>query len=218
MPAGADAVVSAGVGRLLSLLPSLKGQVVELAAATRTRLEELLLEGDLLEVSLDQTFLIHTVLQAASAPPTETLRTLIQVRSAGRAGARCSSRPGSVSAAASRTDRAGRAEAKRPRPIQGQAEEEEPPRGGRGEERAAIPGRLRVQEELPHQPLPPHPSPKGQVVSPPPPSCFKAPPEPEPLVFFVFDSDFVIKWNPGNEGSRARKTLSPNGKMQDIHP
>lgn len=69
---------------LLSVLPALKGQVVELSAATRTRLEELLLEGDLLEVSLDQTFLIHRVLQAASAPPTETLHTLIQVRSDGR--------------------------------------------------------------------------------------------------------------------------------------
>lgn len=72
---------SAGVGCLLSLLPSLKGQVVELSAATRTHLEELLLEGDLLEVSLDQTFLIHRVLQAASVPPREMLHTLIQVRS-----------------------------------------------------------------------------------------------------------------------------------------
>lgn len=71
---------SPGVGSLLSLLPSLRGQVVELAAATRSRLEELLLEGDLLEVSLDQTFLIHRVLQAASAPPTERLHALIQVR------------------------------------------------------------------------------------------------------------------------------------------
>lgn len=82
--AGPDAVCSAppssGVGGLLALLPSLKGQVVELSAATRTHLEELLLEGDLLEVSLDQTFLIHRVLQAASPPPRETLRTLIQVR------------------------------------------------------------------------------------------------------------------------------------------
>lgn len=82
--AGPDAAFSAppspGVGGLLPLLPSLKGQVVELSGATRTHLEELLLEGDLLEVSLDQTFLIHRVLQAASLPPRETLRTLIQVR------------------------------------------------------------------------------------------------------------------------------------------
>lgn len=78
--AGFSAPPSSGVGCLLSLLPSLRGQVVELSAATRTHLEELLLEGDLLEVSLDQTFLIHRVLQAASLPPRETLRTLIQVR------------------------------------------------------------------------------------------------------------------------------------------
>lgn len=82
--AGLSAPRSSGVGCLLPLLPSLKGQVVELSAATRTRLEELLLEGDLLEVSLDQTFLIHRVLQAASPPPRETLHTLIQVRSTRR--------------------------------------------------------------------------------------------------------------------------------------
>lgn len=69
------------MGFLLPLLPSLKGQVVELSPATRVQLEELQLEGDLLEVSLDQTLLIHRVLQAASAPPTETLHTLIQVQS-----------------------------------------------------------------------------------------------------------------------------------------
>lgn len=51
-----------------------------LSAETRARLEELQLEGDLLEVSLDQTLTIHRVLQAASPPPRETLHTLIQVR------------------------------------------------------------------------------------------------------------------------------------------
>lgn len=65
---------------LLPLLPSLRGQVVALSAETRARLEELQLEGDLLEVSLDQTLTIHRVLQAASLPPRETLHTLIQVR------------------------------------------------------------------------------------------------------------------------------------------
>lgn len=69
-----------GVGSLLPLLPLLKGQVVELSPATRVQLEELQLEGDLLEVSLDQTQTIHRVLQAASVPPRETLHTLIQVR------------------------------------------------------------------------------------------------------------------------------------------
>ncbi|XP_071401917.1 lysine-specific demethylase 5C [Centroberyx affinis] len=68
-----------GVGSLLPLLPSLQGQVVELSTATRASLEELQLEGDLLEVSLDQTHTIHRVLQATSLPPRETLHTLIQI-------------------------------------------------------------------------------------------------------------------------------------------
>ncbi|XP_034392143.1 lysine-specific demethylase 5C isoform X1 [Cyclopterus lumpus] len=68
-----------GVGSLLPLLPLLRGQVVELLPATKVQLEELQLEGDLLEVSLDQTLIIHRVLQAASVPQRETLRTLIQI-------------------------------------------------------------------------------------------------------------------------------------------
>uniref|UniRef100_A0A3Q2ZY42 [histone H3]-trimethyl-L-lysine(4) demethylase n=1 Tax=Kryptolebias marmoratus TaxID=37003 RepID=A0A3Q2ZY42_KRYMA len=68
-----------GVGSLLSLLPRLKGQVVELSPATRVQLQELQLEGDLLEVSLDQTQTLYRVLQAASDPPRETLHTLIQL-------------------------------------------------------------------------------------------------------------------------------------------
>uniref|UniRef100_A0A3Q2WLJ0 [histone H3]-trimethyl-L-lysine(4) demethylase n=1 Tax=Haplochromis burtoni TaxID=8153 RepID=A0A3Q2WLJ0_HAPBU len=66
-------------GSLLALLPLLKGQVVELSPDTRVQLEELQLEGDLLEVSLDQMHTIHRVLLAASDPPRETLHTLIQV-------------------------------------------------------------------------------------------------------------------------------------------
>lgn len=69
-----------GVDSLLTLLPLLKGRVVELSPSTRVQLEELQLEGDLLEVSLDQTQTIYRVLQAASDPPRETLHTLIQVR------------------------------------------------------------------------------------------------------------------------------------------
>ncbi|KAM9751416.1 lysine-specific demethylase 5C isoform 2-T2 [Menidia menidia] len=68
-----------GVEALLPLLPLLKGRVVELLPATRLRLEELQLEGDLLEVSLDQTQTIYRVLQAASDPPRETLHALIQI-------------------------------------------------------------------------------------------------------------------------------------------
>uniref|UniRef100_A0A673YMC2 [histone H3]-trimethyl-L-lysine(4) demethylase n=1 Tax=Salmo trutta TaxID=8032 RepID=A0A673YMC2_SALTR len=68
------------VGSLLPLVPSLKGPVIELSLTTRTQLEELQLEGDLLEVSLDQTITIHRVLQAALEPHRHTLRTLILVR------------------------------------------------------------------------------------------------------------------------------------------
>uniref|UniRef100_A0A665UDH8 [histone H3]-trimethyl-L-lysine(4) demethylase n=1 Tax=Echeneis naucrates TaxID=173247 RepID=A0A665UDH8_ECHNA len=68
------------VGSLLPLLSVLKGQLVDISPATRVRLEELQLEGDLLEVSLDQTHIIHRVLQASSVPPRESLHTLIQVR------------------------------------------------------------------------------------------------------------------------------------------
>uniref|UniRef100_A0A665UCX8 [histone H3]-trimethyl-L-lysine(4) demethylase n=1 Tax=Echeneis naucrates TaxID=173247 RepID=A0A665UCX8_ECHNA len=57
-----------------------ESQLVDISPATRVRLEELQLEGDLLEVSLDQTHIIHRVLQASSVPPRESLHTLIQVR------------------------------------------------------------------------------------------------------------------------------------------
>ncbi|XP_034028872.1 lysine-specific demethylase 5C isoform X2 [Thalassophryne amazonica] len=67
------------VGSLLPLLPLLQGEVVELSPDTERRLKELQLEGDLLEVSLDQTHTIHRVLQAASSPPRERLQTLIQI-------------------------------------------------------------------------------------------------------------------------------------------
>uniref|UniRef100_A0A3B5M6D9 [histone H3]-trimethyl-L-lysine(4) demethylase n=1 Tax=Xiphophorus couchianus TaxID=32473 RepID=A0A3B5M6D9_9TELE len=64
---------------LLPLLPLLKGRVVTLSPGAREQLEKLQLEGDLLEVTLDQTYTIHRVLQAASDPPRETLQTLIQL-------------------------------------------------------------------------------------------------------------------------------------------
>lgn len=65
---------------LLSLVPCLKGPVIELSTSTRAQLEELQLEGDLLEVTLDQTHTIYRILQAASQPPHDALHTLIQVR------------------------------------------------------------------------------------------------------------------------------------------
>uniref|UniRef100_A0A673Y264 [histone H3]-trimethyl-L-lysine(4) demethylase n=1 Tax=Salmo trutta TaxID=8032 RepID=A0A673Y264_SALTR len=84
-PKERDELWHAGVGSLLPLVPSLKGPVIDLSLTTRTQLEELQLEGDLLEVSLDQTSTIHRVLQAASEPQRHTLQTLILVR-AGRGG------------------------------------------------------------------------------------------------------------------------------------
>uniref|UniRef100_A0A9J8ATR5 Lysine-specific demethylase 5D n=1 Tax=Cyprinus carpio carpio TaxID=630221 RepID=A0A9J8ATR5_CYPCA len=69
-----------GSQSLLSLVPCLKGPVIELTTSTRAQLEELQLEVDLLEVTLDQTHSIHRILQAASQPPHDALRTLIQVR------------------------------------------------------------------------------------------------------------------------------------------
>uniref|UniRef100_A0A672TDD4 [histone H3]-trimethyl-L-lysine(4) demethylase n=1 Tax=Sinocyclocheilus grahami TaxID=75366 RepID=A0A672TDD4_SINGR len=74
---------------LLDGLPCLKGPVIELTTSTRAQLEELQLEGDLLEVTLDQTHTIYRLLQAASQPHQDALHTLIQIelqeqRSSGR--------------------------------------------------------------------------------------------------------------------------------------
>uniref|UniRef100_A0A673Y271 [histone H3]-trimethyl-L-lysine(4) demethylase n=1 Tax=Salmo trutta TaxID=8032 RepID=A0A673Y271_SALTR len=90
-PKERDELWHAGVGSLLPLVPSLKGPVIDLSLTTRTQLEELQLEGDLLEVSLDQTSTIHRVLQAASEPQRHTLQTLILIelqeqKGAGRGG------------------------------------------------------------------------------------------------------------------------------------
>ncbi|XP_036387743.1 lysine-specific demethylase 5C isoform X1 [Megalops cyprinoides] len=80
-----------GVEALLPLIPSLRGPVVQLSPSVRAQLEDLQLEGDLLEVTLDQTQTIHRVLQAASPPPRHMLHTLILIelqeqRSSGRGG------------------------------------------------------------------------------------------------------------------------------------
>ncbi|XP_062855327.1 lysine-specific demethylase 5C isoform X2 [Trichomycterus rosablanca] len=68
-----------GVESLAPVVPQLKGCVIELAPSTRAQLEELQLEGDLLEVTLDQTQTIYRLLQAASLPPQQALHTLIQI-------------------------------------------------------------------------------------------------------------------------------------------
>ncbi|XP_012675565.2 lysine-specific demethylase 5C isoform X3 [Clupea harengus] len=80
-----------GVESLIPVLAHLEGPVIELSAGTRTQLEGLRLEGDLLEVTLDQTHTIHTVLQAAGKPPRQELHALLLIeiqeqRNSGRSG------------------------------------------------------------------------------------------------------------------------------------
>ncbi|XP_066566262.1 lysine-specific demethylase 5C isoform X2 [Amia ocellicauda] len=85
---------ASGVERLQEELAGLGGSaapVLSLSEAARAQLEELQLEGDLLEVSLDQAATIHRLLQAASPPDTRRLQQLVQIeaqeqRSAGRGG------------------------------------------------------------------------------------------------------------------------------------
>uniref|UniRef100_A0A671R272 Lysine-specific demethylase 5D n=1 Tax=Sinocyclocheilus anshuiensis TaxID=1608454 RepID=A0A671R272_9TELE len=79
-----DGVIDLTEDSLLSLVPCLKGPVIDLTTSTRAQLEELQLEGDLLEVMLDQTHSIYRILQAASQPPHDALHTLIQVREESR--------------------------------------------------------------------------------------------------------------------------------------
>uniref|UniRef100_A0A671KU68 [histone H3]-trimethyl-L-lysine(4) demethylase n=1 Tax=Sinocyclocheilus anshuiensis TaxID=1608454 RepID=A0A671KU68_9TELE len=67
-----------GTQSLLSLVPCLKGPVIELTTSTRAQLEELQLEGDLLEVTLDQTHTIYRILQAASQPHQDALINRLQ--------------------------------------------------------------------------------------------------------------------------------------------
>uniref|UniRef100_A0A8C3HTB6 [histone H3]-trimethyl-L-lysine(4) demethylase n=1 Tax=Chrysemys picta bellii TaxID=8478 RepID=A0A8C3HTB6_CHRPI len=67
-------------------LARLQGPVLELPEGPRRALEELLLEGDLLEVTLDEGQSLWRLLQAARAPPVDTFRHLLEVRAgAGRA-------------------------------------------------------------------------------------------------------------------------------------
>lgn len=76
---------------LSSLLPQLTGPALELPEATRAPLEELMLEGDLLEVTLDENHSIWQLLRAGQPPDMERIRTLLEVRigimdRAGRSG------------------------------------------------------------------------------------------------------------------------------------
>ncbi|XP_043829808.1 lysine-specific demethylase 5C-like isoform X2 [Dromiciops gliroides] len=73
---------------LLSLLPQLKGPVLELPEAARAPLEELMIEGDLLEVTLDENHSIWQLLQAGRPPDLTRLRTLLELEKAEQGGTR----------------------------------------------------------------------------------------------------------------------------------
>lgn len=77
---------------LSSLLPQLTGPVLELPEATRAPLEELMLEGDLLEVTLDENQSIWQLLQAGQPPDVERIRTLLELEKAERHGSRARGR------------------------------------------------------------------------------------------------------------------------------
>ncbi|XP_013916231.1 PREDICTED: lysine-specific demethylase 5C-like isoform X3 [Thamnophis sirtalis] len=69
---------------LSSYLPQLQGPVLELADAVRLPLEELLMEGDLLEVTLDESQSIWRLLQAACAPQLHKFQQLLDLEQAER--------------------------------------------------------------------------------------------------------------------------------------
>ncbi|KAG3272145.1 lysine demethylase 5C, transcript variant X14 [Ictidomys tridecemlineatus] len=77
---------------LSSLLPQLTGPVLELPEATRAPLEELMMEGDLLEVTLDENHSIWQLLQAGQPPDLERIQTLLELEKAERHGSRARGR------------------------------------------------------------------------------------------------------------------------------
>ncbi|XP_075774753.1 LOW QUALITY PROTEIN: lysine-specific demethylase 5C-like [Pelodiscus sinensis] len=77
---------------LEAALPQLQGPVLELPEGPWRALEELLLEGDLLEVTLDEGQSLWRLLQAARAPPIDTFRRLLELEQAERRGSRARGR------------------------------------------------------------------------------------------------------------------------------
>lgn len=73
---------------LSSILPQLSGPVLELPEATRAPLEELMMEGDLLEVTLDENHSIWQLLQAGQPPDLKRVQTLLELEKAERHGSR----------------------------------------------------------------------------------------------------------------------------------
>uniref|UniRef100_A0A8C8YTM3 Lysine-specific demethylase 5D n=1 Tax=Prolemur simus TaxID=1328070 RepID=A0A8C8YTM3_PROSS len=76
------------VALLSSLLPQLTGPVLELPEATRAPLEELMMEGDLLEVTLDENHSIWQLLQAGQPPDLERIHTLLELEKPEHQGTR----------------------------------------------------------------------------------------------------------------------------------
>uniref|UniRef100_A0A8C0I7B0 Lysine demethylase 5D n=1 Tax=Balaenoptera musculus TaxID=9771 RepID=A0A8C0I7B0_BALMU len=74
--------------QLSSVLPQLIGPVLELPEATRAPLEELMLEGDLLEVTLDENHSIWQLLQAGQPPDLARIRTLLELEKPEHQGSR----------------------------------------------------------------------------------------------------------------------------------
>lgn len=60
---------------------SLEPPVLELSPAAKAQLEELMMEGDLLEVSLDETQHIWRILQATHPPSEDKFLQVMEVRS-----------------------------------------------------------------------------------------------------------------------------------------
>ncbi|XP_077001656.1 lysine-specific demethylase 5C isoform X11 [Tamandua tetradactyla] len=77
---------------LSSLLPQLTGPMLELPETTRGPLEELMMEGDLLEVTLDENHTIWQLLQAGQPPDLERIHTLLELEKAERHGSRARGR------------------------------------------------------------------------------------------------------------------------------
>ncbi|XP_019334405.1 lysine-specific demethylase 5C isoform X2 [Alligator mississippiensis] len=69
-------------------LPRLQGPVLELGEGPFRVLDELLVEGDLLEVTLDEAQSAWRLAQAARPPPVATFRLLLELEAAERQGAR----------------------------------------------------------------------------------------------------------------------------------
>ncbi|XP_069501351.1 lysine-specific demethylase 5C isoform X1 [Ambystoma mexicanum] len=74
---------------LVSCLPRLEGPVLELSESTKLHLEDLMMEGDLLEVTLDEDHNIWKVLQGSKPPNLDKLRKLVEIERNERQAVKC---------------------------------------------------------------------------------------------------------------------------------